>query len=103
MAEVLITGAGGFIGGAVAAALHRDGVTLRCVDHRPLDQWHQVLPDADNVVADLRGIDACRAAVQGVQTVYNFAADMGGMGFIEANKARCMLSVLIGTHMLMAA
>jgi len=103
MAEVLVTGAGGFIGGAVAAALHRDGVALRCVDRRPLDEWHQVVPEADNVVADLSGVDACRSAVQGVQSVYNFAADMGGMGFIEANKALCMLSVLIGTHMLVAA
>jgi nucleoside-diphosphate-sugar epimerase len=103
MAEVLVTGAGGFIGGAVAASLHGEGVTLRCVDRRPLDQWHQIVPEAENVVADLSEIDACRTAVQGVQTVYNFAADMGGMGFIEANKALCMLSVLIGTHMLVAA
>ena len=103
MAEVLVTGAGGFIGGALAARLQLDGHTLRCVDRKPLDEWYQVLPDADNVVADLQDIDACRKAVQGVSTVYNLAADMGGMGFIEANKALCMLSVLTSTHMLVAA
>ena len=103
MAEVLITGAGGFIGGALAAALRQDGHTLRCVDRKPLDEWYQVLPEAENVVADLQDLDACRSAVQGVGTVYNLAADMGGMGFIEANKALCMLSVLTSTHMLVAA
>src|SRR3712207_1872729 len=103
MAEVLITGAGGFIGGALAAQLHHEGRSLRCVDRKPIGEWHQVFPEAENVVADLQQIDACRSAVRGVRTVYNLAADMGGMGFIEANKALCMLSVLTSTHMLVAA
>jgi len=103
MAEILIAGAGGFIGGALAAQLQQEGHTLRCVDRKPLDDWYQVLPGAENVVADLQELDACRAAVEGVETVYDLAADMGGMGFIEANKALCMLSVLTGTHMLLAA
>jgi nucleoside-diphosphate-sugar epimerase len=103
MAEVLVTGAGGFIGGALAATLQQDGFSVRCVDRKPIDEWYQVLPDAENVVADLQDIEACHEAVQGVDTVYNLAADMGGMGFIENNKALCMLSVLTSTHMLVAA
>ncbi len=103
MAEVLVTGAGGFIGGALTRKLWEDGHTLRCVDRKPLSEWYQVLPGAENVVADLQDADACRSAVDGVSTVYNLAADMGGMGFIEANKALCMLSVLTSTHMLVAA
>jgi nucleoside-diphosphate-sugar epimerase len=103
MAEVLVTGAGGFIGGALAATLQQDGFSVRCVDRKPIDEWYQVLPGAENVVADLQDIEACHEAVQGVDTVYNLAADMGGMGFIENNKALCMLSVLTSTHMLVAA
>jgi nucleoside-diphosphate-sugar epimerase len=103
MAEVLISGAGGFIGGALAVQLRDEGHSLRCVDRKPLDEWHQIVPEAENLVADLQDLDACRKAVWGVQTVYNLAADMGGMGFIENNKALCMLSVLTGTHMLVAA
>jgi GDP-D-mannose 3', 5'-epimerase len=103
MPQVLVTGAGGFIGGALATQLHEDGFSLRCVDRKPVDEWYQTVPDAENVVADLQDLPACRAAVEGVDTVYNLAADMGGMGFIEANKALCMLSVLTSTHMLVAA
>lgn len=103
MTRVLVTGAGGFIGGHLVAALRRDGVGVRGVDKVPLDQWHQRFDDVDNRVADLQELDACRQACEGVDTVYNLAADMGGMGFIETHKALCMLSVLISTHMLVAA
>ena len=103
MAHVLVTGGGGFIGGALAAQLLEDGHTVRSVDRKPLDDWYQVHPDAENVVADLQDLSNCRSAVEGVDTVYSLAADMGGMGFIEKNKALCMLSVLTSTHMLVAA
>ena len=76
---------------------------MRCVDRKPLDEWYQVHEDAENVVADLTEIDSCMAACEGVDECYQLAADMGGIGFIENNKALCMLSVLITTHMLMAA
>src|SRR6476620_973218 len=102
-ADVLVAGAGGFIAGALAQRLHAAGRTVRCVDRKPIDQWYQYLPDADNRVLDLQKIEACREAVDGVAAVYNLAADMGGMGFIESNKALCMLSVLINTNMLIAA
>jgi nucleoside-diphosphate-sugar epimerase len=87
----------------LATQLYKDGFSLRCVDRKPLEEWYQIVPDAENVVADLQDLDSCRSAVEGVGTVYNLAADMGGMGFIERNKALCMLSVLTSTHMLVAA
>ncbi|HWF56535.1 MAG TPA: NAD-dependent epimerase/dehydratase family protein [Solirubrobacteraceae bacterium] len=99
----VVAGGGGFIGGHLVQRLLADGATVRAVDHRPLEQWHQVFGAADNVVADLSHADACERALLGGTTVYNLAADMGGMGFIEANKARCMLSVLINTHLLQSA
>ena len=104
MNQVVVCGAGGFIGGHLVADLLRDGRTqVRAVDGKPIDEWFQVFEEADNRVADLSGWEACREAVDGAHHVFNLAADMGGMGFIEANKARCMLSVLINTHLLLAA
>jgi GDP-D-mannose 3', 5'-epimerase len=101
---VVVTGAGGFIGGHLVADLRRRGHNaIRAVDLKPLDSWWQHFPDVDNRQLDLRRIDACMAATKGAAKVYNLAADMGGMGFIEKNKALCMLSVLINTHLLMAA
>jgi GDP-D-mannose 3', 5'-epimerase len=101
---ILVAGAGGFIGGWLVRNLVDNGYrNVRAVDVKPLDEWYQVLPDADNRVADLCLLDVCRATVDGVAHIYNLACDMGGMGFIEANKARCMISVLINTHLLMAA
>ena len=100
---ILVAGAGGFIGGWLVRHLHEEGFTnVRAVDLKPLDDWYQVLPGVDKRVADLRSLDTCREAVDGVAHVYNLACDMGGMGFIEANKAACMISVLINTHLLMA-
>jgi nucleoside-diphosphate-sugar epimerase len=99
----LITGGGGFIGGHLAAELIRRGREVRAVDCKPLGEWHQVFEEADNRVLDVSRIEACREAVEGVAEVYNLAADMGGMGFIEGNKALCMLSVLPSTHVLIAA
>ena len=101
--NVLIAGAGGFIGGHLARSVLDEGHAVRCVDRKPLDEWYQVHDDAENVVADLTEIDSCMAACKGVDECYQLAADMGGIGFIENNKALCMLSVLITTHMLMAA
>jgi nucleoside-diphosphate-sugar epimerase len=101
---ILVTGAGGFIGGWLVRYLQEQGYTsLRAVDSKPLDEWHQVLPNVDNRVADLRSLETCRDAVRGIAHIYNLAADMGGMGFIEANRAACMVSVLINTHLLLAA
>lgn len=100
---VLVAGAGGFIGGHLTARLTADGYAVRAVDVKPLDQWYQRLPGGDNVQADLTVRDACYRATDGASQVFNLAADMGGMGFIENNKAACMLSVLISTHLLMAA
>ncbi len=101
---ILVSGAGGFIGGWLVRYLLENGFTeLRAVDIKPLSDWYQVLPDVDNRVDDLRSLEACEDAVRGVVHVFNLACDMGGMGFIEANKAACMVSVLINTHLLMAA
>jgi nucleoside-diphosphate-sugar epimerase len=100
---VLVTGAGGFIGGHLVRDLLAQGYAVRGVDRKRVDDWHQIFPEAENIVADLSDLAACRRAVSGVDVVYNLAADMGGMGFIENNKALCMLSVLTSTHMLVAA
>ena len=101
---VTVAGAGGFIGGHLVAGLVREGAhSVRAVDVKAPEQWHQRFEDADNVRLDLADRGGCAAAVEGASVVYNLAADMGGMGFLEANKARCMLSVLINTHLLEAA
>jgi GDP-D-mannose 3',5'-epimerase len=101
---VVVTGAGGFIGGHFIGELRRLGHTrLRAVDIKPIGEWYQSFPDVDNRMLDLRERAACDAAVAGAREIYNLACDMGGMGFIETHKAECMISVLINTHMLMAA
>src|ERR671911_366532 len=104
MHSALVTGAGGFIGGHLVRRLRDEGVSrIRAVDMKPPHEWYQVVPDVENVVANLELIDECRRVTEGVDSVFNLAADMGGMGFIENNKALCMLSSLVSTHMLMAA
>ena len=103
-ARILVAGGGGFIGGHLVASLLDRGFTqVRSVDIKPMDDWYQVHNDAENICADLQDLHNCRGACEDVDIVYNLAADMGGMGFIENNKALCMLSVLINTHLLMAS
>ena len=106
MADVnaVVTGAGGFIGGHLTRALLAEGKRVRAVDRKPLHQWYQVHDGAENVVGDVSLRDTCTEILDGgADEVYHLAADMGGMGFIESNKAACMLSVLSSTHMLLAA
>jgi len=101
---VVVCGAGGFIGGHLIADLRRQGYSrLRAVDLKPRAEWYQWFDDVDNLIMDLKDKESCYRAVQDQAWVFNLAADMGGMGFIENNKALCMLSVLINTHLLMAA
>jgi nucleoside-diphosphate-sugar epimerase len=101
--KIVVCGGGGFIGGHLVGDLLRQGATVRSVDVKPLDEWYQLFPAAENLQLDLRGKENCELAVGGCDIVYNLAADMGGMGFIENNKALCMLSVLINTHLAMAS
>jgi nucleoside-diphosphate-sugar epimerase len=101
--RILVTGAGGFIGGHLVRDLLDEGATVRAVDKRPEDEWFQRFDAAENLELDLSLRENCSAATEEVAQVYNLAADMGGMGFIEVNKALCMLSVLINTHLLEAA
>jgi nucleoside-diphosphate-sugar epimerase len=102
--KVVVCGAGGFIGGHLVKQLLAGGVdVVRAVDVKPMDEWYQVAPDVENLVLDLKDKDSCYRAAEGVKVIFQLAADMGGMGFIENNKALCMLSVLTTTHMLLAA
>ncbi len=100
---IVVAGGGGFIGGHLVSTLLAHGHRVRSVDIKPIDDWYQRLPEAENRQLDLSEKAACLEALDGAAEVYNLAADMGGMGFIEANKALCMLSVLINTHLLTAA
>lgn len=102
--HVVIGGAGGFIGGHLVRKILASGAaTVRAVDIRPISEWHQVHTVAENLVLDLSDRVHCFTAVRGADVVFQLAADMGGMGFIETHRALCMLNVLINTHMLMAA
>jgi GDP-D-mannose 3',5'-epimerase len=101
---IVVTGAGGFIGGNLVAALRARGCTaIRAVDYKPPEAWYQRFDDVENLCLDLNLKPNCELAAKGAYEIYNLAANMGGMGFIENNKALCMLSVLINTHMLQAA
>ncbi|MEP6763625.1 MAG: NAD-dependent epimerase/dehydratase family protein [Gemmatimonadaceae bacterium] len=100
---LVVAGGGGFIGGHLVAALRGQGRRVRAVDIKPLNEWYQKFHDVENVVADLKLLENARAACSDASVVYQLAADMGGMGFIEHNKALCMLSVLTNTHMIEAA
>jgi nucleoside-diphosphate-sugar epimerase len=102
--KAVVCGAGGFIGGHLVKSLLRNGIeVVRAVDVKPLDEWYQVTDGVENLSLDLKDQANCHVAADGVSLVYQLAADMGGMGFIENNKALCMLSVLTNTHMLIAA
>jgi len=101
--KIIVAGAGGFIGGYMVGALLRQGHNVRAVDIKPQWQWYQRFSEAENLTLDLQEKRACFQAVNGCDLVFNLAANMGGMGFIERNKGLCMLSVLINTHMLVAA
>jgi GDP-D-mannose 3', 5'-epimerase len=102
--KIVVCGAGGFIGGHLVADLLRQRQTnLRAIDIKPFEEWFQKSDQVENLSLDLSEKEACEKALEGASHVYNLAADMGGMGFIENNKALCMLTVLINTHLLMAA
>ena len=101
--DVLVAGGGGFIGGHLVGDLLKQGLSVRAVDIKPPDQWFQVHGAAENIQADLALLENARACTAGAREVYMLAADMGGMGFIENNKALCMMTVLTSTHMLQAA
>ena len=103
MGKILVAGAGGFIGGHVVKSLLDQNKQVRAVDRKPLEHWFQCFDDAENLSLDLQKPEACARSVEGIEWVYNFAANMGGMGFIENNKASCMFSVLINTHLLQAS
>ena len=99
----VVAGGGGFIGGHLVAALRAEGHRVRSVDIKPVEEWYQQFDDVENVVADLKLKDAARRACQDADLVFQLAADMGGMGFIEHHRALCMLSVLTNTHLLQGA
>ena len=102
--KIVVCGGGGFIGGHLVADLLKQGhQDIRSVDIKPFDEWYQLFPGVENLQLDLQDRVSCEKALRGAGVVYNLAADMGGMGFIENNRALCMLSVLINTHLLMAA
>jgi GDP-D-mannose 3', 5'-epimerase len=103
--RIVVCGAGGFIGGHLVKYLQEElgAGFVRGVDVKPLEDWYQVSSDAENLVLDLKEKESCYKAAESMKVVFQLAADMGGMGFIENNKALCMLSVLTTTHMLLAA
>ena len=101
---IVICGAGGFIAGALTRYFFERGFTrLRAVDKKPLPEWYQCVPGVENLSLDLSDEANCKRAVEGAVEVYNLAADMGGMGFIERFRVECLRSVLINTHLIEAA
>ena len=101
--KILVAGGGGFIGGELARVLLSRGHQVVVADIKPLDKWYQLHAEAENHVLDLEDKANCYKVAEGCDEIYNLACNMGGMGFITKNKALCMLSVLLSTHLLMAA
>ena len=101
--KYLVCGAGGFIGGHLVKSLLNDGHDVLCADIKPLDKWFQIFDNCKNFVLDLKDYNSCLKVTKNVDFIYNMACNMGGMGFIENNKAECMLSVLINTNLLRAS
>ncbi|MGA2491210.1 MAG: NAD-dependent epimerase/dehydratase family protein [Anaerolineales bacterium] len=101
---IVITGAGGFIAGALTRYFHEQGFTrIRAIDKKPLPDWYQHVPGVENLCLDLSEKENAIRAAEGAVEVYNLAADMGGMGFIERFRIQCLRSILINTHMVEAA
>jgi len=101
---IVIGGAGGFIAGSLARYFHDQGFTrIRAIDKKPLPEWYQVTEGVESLCLDLSDDYNCRKACEGAVEVYNLAADMGGMGFIERFRIECLRSILINTHMIEAA
>ena len=101
---IVISGAGGFIAGALTRYFHDQGFTrIRAIDKKPLPDWYQRVPGVESLCLDLSYRDNCKRACQGAVEVYSLAADMGGMGFIERFRVECLRSILINTHMIEAA
>ena len=101
--KILVTGAGGFIGGHLVSRLVSQGLEVVAVDIKNTNDWYQISSDSRNIVLDMSRIENAYSCTEGIDEVYNLACDMGGMGFIENNKAKCMESVLINTHLLQAS
>jgi len=101
---IVVTGAGGFIGGSLVRFFHEKGFTrIRAIDKKPLPDWYQVTPGVENLCLDVSQAENCVRACDRAAEVYNLAADMGGMGFIERFRVECLRSILINTHMIEAA
>ena len=102
--QIVIGGAGGFIAGALTRYFHEQGFTrIRAIDKKPLPDWYQVVPGVESLCLDLSDEMNCRKACEGAVEVYNLAADMGGMGFIERFRIECLRSILVNTHMVESA
>ena len=100
--KILVAGAGGFIGGHLVKNLVEEGHEVVCSDIKPFEYWFQYNENLENYSLDLKEYENCLKVTKGVDYIYNMACNMGGMGFIENNKAECMLSVLINTNLLRA-
>ena len=101
---IVVAGAGGFIAGSLVNYFHNQGFTnISAVDKKPLPLWYQRVPGVESLSLDLSYRENCKRAVEGAVEVYNLAADMGGMGFIERFRVECLRSILINTHMIEAS